>query len=333
MSELKPVGALFPIMDHYLDELREKYGGTVYEIDPYAEVFQLRDNVWAIFMPCTHTVGDNWVYLISGPEKAIVIDNGYGIGNLKGLCDLLTGQEVLCALTHNHGDHTGGSVQWDEVYCHPYCADIVENRFDDYEAWWKQFNHVGEPQHRVYYRQVDVIPFKPFTCIRLPNHGTISLGGDYELEMIHMGGHAPGLCVFLDKKSRTLYSGDALFACGVPGSGLGIGLHSPEPGMMHGECMGIVYYHQCLKDFCRRLDEFDSVMPGHGFVNAPKEVAADTLKATEAVMADPWSYDKLIERHTGKTYIKFGGTADVMYVPEDVIGQLEKAGLPVPEKK
>lgn len=333
MSDLKPIGALFPMMDRYLEELREKYGSRLYEIDPYAEVFRLRENVWAIFMPCTHNVGDNWVYLIEGSEKALLIDNGYGIGDLKGLCEQLTGKEILCAVTHNHGDHAGGSPQWDAIYCHDYCADILESRFEDYEAFWNRFNHVGEEQHRAYFKREDVVPFRPYKCIRLPDHGIIDLGGDYEVEMIHMGGHAPGLCAFLDKKGRILYGGDSLFACGAPGSGLGIGLHSADPEMPHGECMGIVFYHDCLKALCGRLDEFDAIMAGHGFVDAPCKVATDTLGAVEAIMADPWCYDKVMERHVGTTYIKFGGTADVMYVPEDVIGQLKKAGLPIPEKK
>ena len=333
MNELKPIGALFPIMDQYLDDLRSRYGSRVYEIDPYAEVFQLRENVWAIFMPCTHAVGDNWVYLIEGTEKALVIDNGYGIGDLKGLCELLTGKEVLCAITHNHGDHAGGSVQWDEVYCHDYCADIVEGRFSDYETWWKKFNHVGEKQHRAYFKQEDIIPFAPFKCIRLPDHGIINIGEGHDVEMIHMGGHSPGLCAFLDKKDKILYSGDSLFACGIPGSGLGIGLHSPDPDMPHGEYMGVVFYHKCLQKLCERLDEFDCIMAGHGFVDAPKEVASNTLKAVESVMDDPWCYDKVIERHVGTTYIKFGGSADVMYVPEDIVDQMKSAGLSVPEKK
>ena len=63
----------------------------IYDIDPYAEVYQFRDNLYGIFSENIDGGGDVWEYLIVGPEKAMLIDTGYGIGNLKGLAELLSG--------------------------------------------------------------------------------------------------------------------------------------------------------------------------------------------------------------------------------------------------
>jgi glyoxylase-like metal-dependent hydrolase (beta-lactamase superfamily II) len=192
MKTLEPIPPSRPeTMTPYLKKLRSKYGGHVYPEDRYVEVFQIQENVWAMMAPCTHAVGDNWLYLIAGPEKALFIDNGYGIGNLKLLGERLTHKEVITAVTHNHGDHAGGSVLFDKVYCHKYCAEMLEKRKLDYAGWWKKFNHVGEEQHRHYYDDQDVNPYRPFEAVGMENHDVINLGGDYDIELIHVGGHAP----------------------------------------------------------------------------------------------------------------------------------------------
>ena len=316
-KQLEPVAPVHS----YLKELHEKHGLEVYPVDPYVAVYKIRDNVWAMFAPCTHGVGDNWLYLVEGPERALFIDNGYGIGNLRGLGEQLTGKPVITAVTHAHGDHAGGTPQWEEVYCHKYCAEMLELRKADYANWWNRFNRVGEKQHRLYYVPEDVIPYQEYKTIGLENHAIINLGGDYDLEVIHMGGHAPGLCCFLDKKSRILYSGDAAFLSTV--KGLGVGLNEADPNAVHPECMGISYYSKQIAALAKRMDEFDTVMPGHGVIDCPPVIVEHLANAVKAVIADPYCYDGSIERHIGKVCYKSGGLADIMYRPEVVIANLE----------
>lgn len=317
-----PIAPIRQELEPYLEELRNKYGGTVYPIDRYVEVFQIRENVWAMYAPCTHAVGDNWLYLIEGPEKAIYIDNGYGIGDLKGLGEYLTGKPVVCAVTHSHGDHAGGNPQWKEIYCHKYCAEMLEMQAKDYESWWKKFNHVGEEQHRHYYKDEDIIPYHPYKPLHLENHNIINLGGDYDIELIHVGGHAPGLSCYLDKTSRILYSGDAVFESRR--KGLALGLYSARPGVLHPECMGISYCAKQITELAKRTDEFDYVMAGHGYVDSPAKCVTDLNKAIQAVVKDPYDFDLTVESHAGKRCIKEGGLSDVMYVPEDVVENLRK---------
>ncbi|MDO4333402.1 MAG: MBL fold metallo-hydrolase [Eubacteriales bacterium] len=322
MEKLTSVKPVHDDVEPYLQKLRSQYGGTVYPIDRYVEVFRIRENVWAMFAPCTHAVADNWLYLIEGPQKAIFIDNGYGIGDLKGLGESLTGKPVICAVTHSHGDHVGGNPQWEEIYCHKYCAEMLEMQAIDYEGWWKKFNHVGEAQHRHYYRDEDVIPYRPYRALHLENHSIINLGDDYDLELIHVGGHAPGLSCFLDKKSRILYSGDAVFESRR--KGLALGLNSAKPGVLHPECMGISYCAKQMEKLAERVKEFDYVMAGHGYVDSPAQCVTDINREIQAVIADPYTCDMVIERANGKRCIKEGGLSDVMYDPEDVVENLSR---------
>ncbi len=305
----------------YLEELRKKYGSTVYDINPYVEVFKIRDNVYAMYAPCTHAVADNWIYLVEGPEKALFIDNGYGIGDLKGLGEYLTGKPVISAVTHCHGDHAGGNPQWDKIYCHEYCAQMLNKQMQDYDSWWKRFNHVGEEQERHYYKDEDIIPFNPYEPVALKNHAIINLGEDYDIELIHTGAHSPGLSVFLDKKGRILYTGDALFY--APEKGPGIGIHRPRPDLVHPECMGLVYYSHAIAELASRVDEFDYVMAGHGYVDGPASVATDAHTAVKEIMEDPYNYSfQGGGRHGTRHFIKRVGYAEVLYDIDFVLEEL-----------
>lgn len=80
----------FPQMavdDDYIKDLREKYPHQIYDVDPFSEVFKLKENVYVIRKESGDGHGFVFCYLIVGPQKAMLIDNGWGIGNLRGLVE------------------------------------------------------------------------------------------------------------------------------------------------------------------------------------------------------------------------------------------------------
>ena len=52
------------------------------EIDPFHRVFRLCENVYTIHEECAGGGSDLWLNLIEGPDAALLVDTGYGIGNL-----------------------------------------------------------------------------------------------------------------------------------------------------------------------------------------------------------------------------------------------------------
>lgn len=50
-------------------------------------------------------------FLIEGPEKALLIDTGQGVGDLRSCVEMLTDKPVTVVLTHNHADHIGNVYQ------------------------------------------------------------------------------------------------------------------------------------------------------------------------------------------------------------------------------
>ena len=89
------------------------------EINPYVEAYKMRENVWALFQESMDGAGDLWMYVINGPERVLLIDTGFGVGDLKGLVQHLVGteKEILVANTHHHYDHAYGNAQFDRCYC------------------------------------------------------------------------------------------------------------------------------------------------------------------------------------------------------------------------
>ena len=301
----------------HLEKLRGVYGMQVYDIDPYVGVFQLRENLWAMFVPCTHVMADNWAYLLEGPEKAVFIDNGFGIGDLRGLGEMLTGKPVITAVTHEHGDHYGGSVQWDEIYCHEYCADTLNSMSDeDMERGLHNFME-GKEDTRKYWKDEDVMPFRRFKAIGLKDHETISLGGDHELEVLHVGGHAQGLCCFLDKKNRYLFTGDSIYEgreCGV-----GTVLTGARPGTKHPEVLDIHYFTKKVEEITARVGEYDWYFCGHGYTDTKAERALDLPKVLHRIINNPLGADaETFNLHGHILARQHYGDAWVSYNPEKI---------------
>ena len=56
--------------------------------------------------------------LVIGREKAMLIDTGYGIYNLKEYISNITNLPLIVIASHGHMDHTGGNYLFDEIYIH-----------------------------------------------------------------------------------------------------------------------------------------------------------------------------------------------------------------------
>ena len=70
----------------YMKLLRENNKTRViYPVNPYVEVYTLRKNLFGLFTHNLDGGGDVWMFLTVGPEKALLIDTAYGLGDLKGL--------------------------------------------------------------------------------------------------------------------------------------------------------------------------------------------------------------------------------------------------------
>lgn len=279
-----------------------------YRSDPIAEVFHLRDNVYSIYSKCPHNMGDVWTHVIIGPERAMVIDTGFGIGDLRGLVDELTnGMDVIAVNTHNHGDHILGNGQFEKVYCHE--ADEQMQRSKMYPGYWEEFCRVTDHS---FFRDEDVIPFRPYEIVPCKDHTVFCLGDGYDVELIWTAGHASGNCVFLDKASRVLYSGDSVMA-DTPSTSVASRLKAYQD---HPEFTTLHAFRDRWEGVVDRCQEFDTIFPGHSILDISPQYAIDLLDACNTAVQSRDSYDEAVVRNGVACKIKYSGLASVCFIDE-----------------
>lgn len=276
--------------------LREKdRTRRVLPVDPFAEVYQLRPGITGIFMESLDGMGDVWSFLIEGPEKALLIDTGFGIGDLKSLVEeLLQGKPYAVANTHAHFDHAYGNYQFGQVYCHTYEAPKLKRNMTPH-VWDYLFDENGEGIWYDFHRE-DLIPFRPYQIVPVPDGFVFDLGAGHTVELLHMGGHSPGHCGFLDHKNRIFFPGDD---CCVGTVGIGF-----QPSIPYAEYATVEALAGQLERIIAREDEFDSLFPSHGVVETGPVMLRSLEEACRAVLEQPDRFDAHIQSAFGDRYGK-----------------------------
>ena len=174
----------------------------------YFKIFKLKDDIYRIYEP-----RNNYTTVVLGREKALVIDNGYGFGNVRKVIESITDLPLVMINTHGHLDHAGGNYLFDEVYIN---TDDIATYYEyqkekdlliaNFDRLYKEKNIQMWPD------EFDKESFMKTTTkkfLPLENHQIIDLG-KRKLEVIKIPGHTLGHIVLLDYKTGILFSGDAV---------------------------------------------------------------------------------------------------------------------------
>lgn len=264
----------------YMKQLRERNETKkVYPCDPYVEVYQFRDNLYGLFTQNCDGAGDVWMFLIIGPEKCMLIDTAFGLGDTKALVDQLSGgREIIVVNTHGHVDHSYGNCRFEKVYCSEYEVPLLEKQnahmfdylFDaDGRNIWLDFD------------KKDLPVFKPYEIAGVPDGYSWDLGGGYEVELVWLGGHSAGMAAYLDKHNRILFTGDDLCS---DVSGVAAG---PREGDAYPEYKNLTTFRNNLAELVERIGEYDYLFPSHFMVNIENIVLKNELEACDEILRDP----------------------------------------------
>lgn len=166
----------------------EDEDGSLQPMDePYFRSWRIAPGTWQILSD-----GD-FSYLVEGDEEAILIDSGYGAGNIRTYAQSLTEKPLskICN-THDHFDHTALNSYFDLVYLSAETLPLA------------------------------TIPFPSFEGITFPRDYPVKIVGDgdiiplkgRELKVFLVNDHAVGSLCFLDEKEGILFSGDEFMPFG-----------------------------------------------------------------------------------------------------------------------
>ena len=150
-------------------------------------------------------------YLLCGSERAVLIDTGLGVANIRAVTDGLTALPILAVATHAHWDHIGGYGYYEDIAIHEAERDWLSVRFPlppeavraNLLRGARSLPPDFDPES---YR---VFQGAPRRILR--DGDRLELGGR-SLTVIHTPGHSPGHCCFYEPERGVLYTGDLIYA-------------------------------------------------------------------------------------------------------------------------
>lgn len=174
----------------------------------YFKITKLENNIYRIYEP-----KDIYTTVILGSEKALVIDNGHGFGNVRKVIESITDLPLMVVNTHGHLDHAGGNYLFDEVYINfediPTYYKYEEEKDLMLISYDKLFKEKGIQMFPDDFDRESFMKTTTKKFLPLENHQIIDLGGR-KLEVIKVPGHTVGHVTFLDYETGILFSGDAV---------------------------------------------------------------------------------------------------------------------------
>ena len=177
--------------------------------DAWFQVYRIRPGVFAIYEP--HQFEEVISYLIVGEKRALLLDTGMGIGNIKMVVDRLTRLPVSVMNSHTHNDHVGDNWRFASIYGMDtaFTRNSAKGSTADAQAELAPDALCG------------VLPsaFNPKAYTTRPFHitnwlqggGKIDLGGRV-LEVIPTPGHTPDAVSLWDAENGLLFTGDTYYA-------------------------------------------------------------------------------------------------------------------------
>lgn len=139
--------------------------------------------------------GTEYMYLLEGTQRALLVDTGWGAGNLRGFVEGLTRLPIQVINTHFHPDHAGGNGEWQQVMVHPNWAEdacmLAEAPFD-----------------------LAALPYPDYEKLPVADGQLIDLG-NRQVEILLLTAHSNSSLMLLDEKYGMLLCGDELEAAQV----------------------------------------------------------------------------------------------------------------------
>jgi glyoxylase-like metal-dependent hydrolase (beta-lactamase superfamily II) len=170
-------------------------------------------------------------YVLIGDQKALMIDTGYGVYDIRAYAEKTTGRSIpWAANTHGHFDHAGGNGFFEKTFL------SVE----------------GDKIARVPYPSFKGHSFKLDYPAEIIEDGFIIDLGNRSVEAISIPCHDPSSLAFLDVRERLLFTGDE------------VSPHVPLLWQRADIQPSVEQYVSNMEKLMTRRDEFDYICSGHG---------------------------------------------------------------------
>lgn len=279
-------------------------------ISKFFKAFRICDGVIRIVGMAGETC-----YLVEGTERALLIDGLSGVGSLKAFVRELTDMPVTPVITHGHLDHTGAVWEYEEAYISPLDVRLMYSEAHSSQKarldFVKLFTSFGL-KLRTEPMPADVLNAHAVKTYPLYEGDVFDLG-ETQIEAISVPGHTHGTMVFLDRKHRILFAGDAC--------------NSNTLLNLEGSTSVEVYLNS-LRHFKTFQKDFDVIWSGHDGAGVPITIIDDGILLCEKILAGTDDAVPTEDLFGGKSYsasatdenkrFGYGGLCNILYKKETV---------------
>jgi hydroxyacylglutathione hydrolase len=254
------------------------------------------DRVWSIDGP-----SNDLMYLALGSQKAMLVDTGFGIGDLAGFVHQLTDLPLLVVNTHGHPDHAGGNSGFGEIWI-SLKDDEIRKRMAVHEYRAKDVQMPdpdGNPRPNASIFLEALIPDREYRVCPLCEGQVIDLGGR-TFEIVETPGHTPGSICLLNSKEKYMFCGDTIV--GTPAW-----LYLKHSLPLH-------VYRESLCKIQKRSREFEKLFAGHNPVPLQKKHLENLILCCEEIFKEP-GRGTLTKTFAGEGYLWQHESAQIIYNP------------------
>lgn len=148
-------------------------------------------------------------YLLLGKQRALLIDSGLGVADIRKITDQLTALPVTVIATHVHWDHIGSHGSYTDVLVHereyswlngkfPLPLGVVKQQLMKEPCSFPGDFHLNA--YTVWQGHAGIV-----------GDGDIMNLGGRHIRVLHTPGHSPGHMCFFDLEREWLYCGDLIY--------------------------------------------------------------------------------------------------------------------------
>lgn len=204
-------------------------------------------------------------YLLLGEERAVIIDTGLGVADIRKEAEKITGLPISAVTTHVHWDHIGGHGLFNDFAVHEEELSWINGGFPLPISMVRR--DLARPPRGLPEgfdeNTYEVFQGEPSRILK--DGDTIDLGGR-RLRVIHTPGHSPGHCCFYEEARGYLYSGDIAYM----------------------GCLYAFYPSTDPKAFYRSIKKLEGldikkILPGHHSLEVPNSIICDISKGFASI--------------------------------------------------
>lgn len=169
-------------------------------------------------------------YLVIGSEKAMLVDTGMGLGNIKAVVEHLTCKPVVVVNSHSHFDHVSDNWRFDEVHLLDVMlpgalgaedsgpvrsCDVLRAGSsmpsDDENCTLEAYQMPGSPDPSEFWFDYTDLTAKPCNVVPINEGHVFDLGGGLSFRVIATPGHSDDGLMLVSDEYKMVFTGDTIY--------------------------------------------------------------------------------------------------------------------------